>query len=119
MKDGLQHVHKMAIAALSGLLVMLIMVAFASCIMIQFTRMYQNKEVLLNASLIKQKQATQQAERKSMNKSLAFANASHDVRTSLAGITGLIELSRGVVSEKSQMENNLDQMSVCASKLLS
>ncbi|CAL0316488.1 unnamed protein product [Lupinus luteus] len=35
-------------------------------------------------------EATQQAERKNMNKSLAFASASHDVRTSLAGLTGLL-----------------------------
>lgn len=116
--DTLRHVQKMGIAALSELVVMLIVVAFANCIMLQFTRLYQKKEVFLNASLIKQKQATQQAERKSMNKSLAFASANHDIRTILAGITGLIELSRGVVSQKSEVYNNLDQMSVCASKLL-
>ncbi|KAH0992173.1 hypothetical protein GBA52_003656 [Prunus armeniaca] len=51
------------------------------------------REMLLCATLIKQMEATQQAERKSMRKSLAFASASHDVRAALAGITGLIEIS--------------------------
>ncbi|XXG47966.1 hypothetical protein AAC387_Pa02g2522 [Persea americana] len=35
-------------------------------------------------------EATQQVERKSMNKSIAFASASHDVRTSLAAIVGIL-----------------------------
>ncbi|XP_070048863.1 histidine kinase CKI1-like [Nicotiana tomentosiformis] len=47
----------------------------------------------LCAALIKQMEATQQAERKSMNKSTAFALANHDVRASLAGLNGLIDLS--------------------------
>lgn len=62
-------------------------------------------------------EVTQQAERKSMNKSIAFASASHDVRTSLAAITGLIDLSLNSISEL-EIHTNLEQMSSCASDLL-
>ncbi|KAG6586216.1 Histidine kinase CKI1, partial [Cucurbita argyrosperma subsp. sororia] len=51
-----------------------------------------NREMLLCAKLIQQMEATQQAERKTMNKSVAFTQASHDIRASLAGIIGLIEI---------------------------
>nr|GMD20958.1 histidine kinase CKI1-like [Ipomoea batatas] len=48
------------------------------------------REMCVKAALIKQKEATEEAERKSMSKSVAVANASHEVRTALAGITGLL-----------------------------
>ncbi|ONK61908.1 uncharacterized protein A4U43_C08F34810 [Asparagus officinalis] len=54
----------------------------------------------------------------SIGKSLAFASASHDVRTSLAGISGLIELCRDDVPPQSELDINLIQMNACASKLL-
>lgn len=76
------------------------------------------REILLSAALIKQMEATQQAERKSMNKSIAFASASHDVRTSLAAIAGLIDLSLSSVSPQEEIRTNLEQMSSCASNLL-
>ncbi|KAJ1404741.1 Signal transduction response regulator, receiver domain [Sesbania bispinosa] len=72
----------------------------------------------LCASLIKQMEATQQSERKNMNKSLAFASASHDLRTSLAGLTGLIELSYKLVKAGSRLETNLKQMEDCTHDLL-
>ena len=37
-------------------------------------------------------EATQQAERKTMNRSLVFATASHDIRSSLAAIDSFIQL---------------------------
>lgn len=55
----------------------------------------------------------QQAERKSMNKSRAFASASHDIRASLAGLAGLIEMSYEEVIPGSELEANLKQMGVC------
>ena len=76
------------------------------------------KEMQLCSALIKQKEATQQIERKSMNKSMAFAGASHDVRTSLISITCLIELCRAMVPPRSDLDDNLLQMTVCTSKLL-
>ncbi|WOK97076.1 putative histidine kinase 2 [Canna indica] len=76
------------------------------------------REILLRAEIIKLKEAVQQAERKSMNKSLAFASASHDIRTSLAGIFGLIEICQNDVSRDSEVYRNLEQMNSCAAKLL-
>ncbi|KOM35336.1 hypothetical protein LR48_Vigan02g148600 [Vigna angularis] len=76
------------------------------------------REMHLCASLIKQCEATQQAEKKNMNKSTAFASASHDVRASLAGITGLIEISSELVAPGSELETNLKQMNGCTQDLL-
>ncbi|KAJ0111766.1 hypothetical protein Patl1_00895 [Pistacia atlantica] len=76
------------------------------------------REMHLCAALIKQMEATQQAERKSMNKSTALANASHDIRASLAGITGLIGISYNEVAPGSDLETNLRQMDGCAKDLL-
>lgn len=76
------------------------------------------KEMLLRSALIKQMGATQQAERKSMNKSNAFANASHDIRASLAAISGLIDLCRETAKPESEVAANLEQMSACAVDLL-
>ncbi|PKA63295.1 Histidine kinase CKI1 [Apostasia shenzhenica] len=53
-----------------------------------------------------------------MNKSIAFASAGHDVRASLAGISGLIKLCYDVVSLDSDLARNLDQMNSCVEKLL-
>ncbi|GAB2300616.1 hypothetical protein Dimus_034650 [Dionaea muscipula] len=78
----------------------------------------EGREVHLSSKLIKQMEATQQAERKSMNKSLAFASASHDVRAALAGITGLVELSKAEVSPGSELETNMRLIEACANDLL-
>jgi signal transduction histidine kinase len=63
-------------------------------------------------------EATQQAERKSMNKSLAFATASHDIRAALAGITGLIEICYAEVRAGSELDTNLQQMDGCTKDLV-
>ncbi|KAK4493552.1 hypothetical protein RD792_017922 [Penstemon davidsonii] len=81
------------------------------------------REMYLCDALIKQMESTQQAERKSMNKSLAFASASHDIRASLAGITGLIEIClNNEVSKRDplrrEFQSNLLQMEACAKDLL-
>nr|POE97680.1 histidine kinase cki1 [Quercus suber] len=76
------------------------------------------REMFLCAALIKQMESTQQAERKSMNKSHAFARASHDVRASLAAITGLIELSNQDANHDSVLATNLAQMNDCTKDLL-
>ncbi|CAN0914086.1 Histidine kinase CKI1 [Linum grandiflorum] len=49
------------------------------------------REQHLCASLIKQTEATQQAERKSMNKTRIFAGITHDVRNAIAQLVALIE----------------------------
>ncbi|EYU34837.1 hypothetical protein MIMGU_mgv1a020851mg, partial [Erythranthe guttata] len=76
----------------------------------------------LCGALISQMEATQQSERKSMNKSLAFASASHDIRAYLAGINGLIEICRNEVSKRdplrSEIPANQLQMESCTRDLL-
>ncbi|CAL5330298.1 unnamed protein product [Camellia sinensis] len=76
------------------------------------------REMYLCATLIKQMEATQQAERKSLKKILAFASASHDVCALLAGITGLIDMCHDEVTPESELEKNLMQMEDCTKDLL-
>ncbi|XBI36047.1 hypothetical protein VPH35_121631 [Triticum aestivum] len=69
------------------------------------------------AELVQQKEALQQTERKSMNKSNAFARASHDIRSSLAAVAGLIEISRSETRGNTNLIYNLNQMDVGTNKL--
>ncbi|XP_068644870.1 histidine kinase CKI1 [Aristolochia californica] len=103
------------------LLVLVLFLAYMFAVVVFFVCWLHgiwNKVVVLRAALIKQNEATQQSERKSMNKSYAFASASHDVRTALAAIIGLIDLSRNRVPSDPEMEANLSQMNTCALNLL-
>ncbi|KAK4366198.1 hypothetical protein RND71_014078 [Anisodus tanguticus] len=63
------------------------------------------REMYLCAALIKQMEATQQAEKKSMKKSNAVARANHDIRASLAGITIL-----NSVLDQSKIEEGKKQL---------
>lgn len=76
------------------------------------------REVSLRANLVRQNEALRQAERKSLNKTNAFAGASHDIRSALAAITALVDVSRAEAQTNSQMMRNLEQMEVCTNKLL-
>ncbi|KAL7582188.1 hypothetical protein Lser_V15G41521 [Lactuca serriola] len=71
----------------------------------------------LRAALIKQKGATQEAERKSMNQNVAFVTASHDIRASLAGIAGLLEMSINEVDQRSELAKNLKLVQICSGDL--
>ncbi|KAJ3704305.1 hypothetical protein LUZ61_008010 [Rhynchospora tenuis] len=73
---------------------------------------------ILQADLIKQKEAVQQAERKSMNKSMAFARASHDVRNALHSIIELSKISRDQTTPNSELRTNLTKMMDYATDLL-
>ncbi|GKU99371.1 hypothetical protein SLEP1_g12230 [Rubroshorea leprosula] len=53
-----------------------------------------------------------------MNKSLAFASASHDIRTPLAAITELIRISKDEVLHGSNLKSNLKDMESCTKDLL-
>ena len=75
------------------------------------------RNMYLRATLIKQMNATEQAERKSMNKTHAFATASHDVRASLAGMIGLIQICYDQVPSDSELKTNLRQLEGCANDL--
>ncbi|XP_074323316.1 histidine kinase CKI1-like [Apium graveolens] len=74
--------------------------------------------IQLRAALMKQMDATVQAERKGIKKSTNYANASHDVRASLAGITGLIEICLTQVARGSDLEGNIMHMKSCSDDLL-
>ncbi|KAI4306739.1 hypothetical protein L6164_029992 [Bauhinia variegata] len=108
-------IRKQGVAFLTVMLIM-ILIAFSSFIFINARA--ARREMHLCASLIKQMEATQQAERKSMNKTVAFANASHDVRAYLAGLTGLIELCYQEAAPGSELVTNLKQMDTCTKDLL-
>ncbi|KAI3980711.1 hypothetical protein MKX01_025276 [Papaver californicum] len=76
------------------------------------------REMVLCATLIKQMEATQQAERRSMNKTMAFASANHDIRGSIAAIIGLVDLCLADISHRSGLKNNLSQMKASSLDLL-
>ncbi|CAL9750172.1 unnamed protein product [Musa acuminata subsp. burmannicoides] len=117
-KEVVPLFQKMKIAIVLLVLFMILGTILGSYVMLQLLQRAQLHETFLRADLIKQKGIIQQAERKSMNKSLAFASASHDIRTSLAGITGLIEICRSDTPQNSELSRNLEQMNGCVSKLL-
>lgn len=110
--------HKNSILTMILLVLMLAIIVVAVGAFIIMILKSVQREMFLCAALIKQMESTQQAERKSMNKSLAFASASHDIRASLAAITGLIDLCRANAKPKSELAANLAQMSTCAMDLL-
>lgn len=101
-----------------------VLVALATCMglvgcffVILLTKGVSN-EMRLRAALIQQLEETKSAETKSSHKSLVFANMSHDLRTPLAAILGLIDLCLSDASECLELETNLLQMKSCASNLL-
>ncbi|XP_008237868.1 PREDICTED: histidine kinase CKI1-like [Prunus mume] len=113
-----RFVHKNSKVAFTLLIVMIAVMGVFSVSYIFVMLSAGKREMLLCATLIKQMEATQQAERKSMRKSLAFVSASHDVRAALTGITGLIEISYDEVARGSELETNLRQMETCTKDLL-
>ncbi|XP_042009219.1 histidine kinase CKI1-like [Salvia splendens] len=58
------------------------------------------------------------ADRKSMNKSVAFVSGCHDIRTALVAISSLINLCRATAKPEPELTSNLHQMSSCAMDLL-
>ncbi|KAL6523199.1 hypothetical protein OROGR_016802 [Orobanche gracilis] len=121
--EFLRVIHKNVRLASVLLVVVIGAAVIAICSVVYLTLVAAKREMYLCGALINQMEATRQSERKSMNKSLAFARSSHDIRASLAGITGLIEMCRNeVVSKKdplrSEMLPNLQQMEACTGDLL-
>lgn len=118
-RDGLESlVHKYSKESLILLIVTIIFTVVSLLSFVFIVVGVAKREMHLCSSLIKQMEATRQAETKSMNKSLAIARASHDVRASLAGITGLIEISYDEVAPGSIVDTNLKQMDACIKDLL-
>ncbi|KAL0459761.1 UNVERIFIED_CONTAM: Histidine kinase CKI1 [Sesamum latifolium] len=115
-------IHKNIRLAFVLLMLMIGGMVITTCTFVYLIVEAARREMHLCGALINQMEATQQSERKSMNKSLAFATASHDVRASLAGITGLIQICRSEVSKReplqSELMTNLLQMEACTRDLL-
>ncbi|XP_065861890.1 histidine kinase CKI1 [Euphorbia lathyris] len=102
------------------LVLVLVFTAVPNFIFMFLTLRAIKREMFLCAALIKQLEATQQAERKSMNKTKAYVGINHDVRGSLAAVTGFIDICQGNVKEGkiSELETNLSQMKNCTDDLL-
>ncbi|KAM3194804.1 hypothetical protein ACQJBY_071074 [Aegilops geniculata] len=114
---GAAEVRRMGVAMVS---IVCVAVAVATLVCILMARALWRagaREAALEADLVRQKEALQQAERKSMNKSNAFARASHDIRSSLAAVVGLIDVSRTEAESNSNLTYNLDQMNIGTNKL--
>ena len=93
--------------------------AAAFFVVLRALRRSMAREASLRANLARQNDALRQAERKSMNKSNAFASASHDIRSALAAIAGLVDMSRPEAQALPApgIVENLDQMGICTNKL--
>ncbi|KAK1558503.1 hypothetical protein Q3G72_003079 [Acer saccharum] len=111
-------VHKTNEFELTLLIVMISSIVISVLSFVYLMVRSAKREMHMCAALINQMEATQQAERKSMNKSLAFASASHDVRAALAGLTGLIEICYHEVAPGSELETNLRLMNGCTKDLM-
>ncbi|XP_073128557.1 histidine kinase CKI1-like [Henckelia pumila] len=115
-------IHNNIMSAFILLLIFIGCMIITICTFVYLIVLAARREMNLCGALIKQMEATRQAERKSMNKSLAFATASHDIRASLAGITGLIEMSQNIVPKRhpsgAELHTNLLQMEACGKDLL-
>ncbi|CAK7340560.1 unnamed protein product [Dovyalis caffra] len=110
-RNGLVHlVRRNSMLSLLLLALVFIFVVVSLCIYLFLTARATNREMFLCASLIKQTEATQQAERKSMNKTKAFAGANHDVRNSLAAIRASIHFCQEEANPDSKLAEQLVQL---------
>ncbi|KAG5574034.1 hypothetical protein H5410_063800 [Solanum commersonii] len=119
VQDVLQRdYHKNIKFGFMLIILMIVVLAISIVTFVILTIRAARREMYLCSALIKQMEATQQAERKSMNKSTASARANHDVRASLAGISGLIWMCRVQASPQSELVKYLDHMESCKNDLL-
>ncbi|MFS8004165.1 putative histidine kinase [Helianthus anomalus] len=95
------HRNLVIVSVLSSL--MILVVAISMVLTVKLAR----KEMCLTAALVKQKEKTQQLERKSKNQSVAFETASHDIRASLAAISGSVEMSINENHQGSELATDL------------
>lgn len=110
-RNGLVHlVHRNSMLSLLLLALVFIFIVISLCTYLFLTARATNREMFLCASLIKQTEATQQAERKSMNKTKAFAGANHDVRNSLAAVRASIHFCQEEANPESKLAAQLVQL---------
>jgi signal transduction histidine kinase len=108
---------EIGVAVVSVVCLLALMVVVACFFMARALWRSGSREAALQGELMRQKEALQQAERKSMNKSNAFASAIHDIRTSLAAVAGLIDVSRTEARANPNLTYYLDQMKIGTNKL--
>ncbi|KAL3697509.1 hypothetical protein R1sor_011585 [Riccia sorocarpa] len=100
------------------LLILAICVGLVGCLFIVLLTKGISNEKCLREALYQQEEATKEAENRSNQKSIVFASMSHDLRTPLAAILGLIDLCLCDAVGASELESNLSQMKSCATNLL-
>ncbi|XP_071674305.1 probable histidine kinase 2 [Lolium perenne] len=109
--------HEIGVAVVSVVCLLAAMTTVACFFMARALWRAGSQEAALQGDLMRQKEALQQAERKSMNKSNAFTSASHDIRSSLSVIAGLINVSRTEARANPNLTYYLDQMEIGTKKL--
>ncbi|CAN0896939.1 Histidine kinase CKI1 [Linum grandiflorum] len=87
---AIRKAGKLALIVLIMTIVVLLISTFGFMLLIAALTRAALKETQLCRALIKQMESTQQAERKSLKKSLAFATASHEIRNLLTPISSFI-----------------------------
>ncbi|KAK4780414.1 hypothetical protein SAY87_016520 [Trapa incisa] len=110
------HGESRAVVLVMALCMAILLTAMVSLICLVLRE--KVREMRLCSRLIEQKEATQQAERKSMRKSKAFVEASHNIRTSLACLTALVDNSYSAAASAPELQKNLQQMEKCVNDLL-
>ncbi|XP_019255633.1 PREDICTED: histidine kinase CKI1 [Nicotiana attenuata] len=101
------NVLKQSAQAYLLLVFLFVIVVVSLCAFIIIVFKAAKREMFLCAALIKQVESTNQAERKSITKSLAFAAASHDIRNGFGIITCLINHCLNEASPDSETASNL------------
>ncbi|KAF7107215.1 hypothetical protein CFC21_107877 [Triticum aestivum] len=115
--SGATKVRQIGVAVVCIVCAITIVATVVCFLMAQVLWRVRAREVALEADLVQQKEALQQTEHKSVNKSNAFARDSHDIRSSLAAVAGLIEISRPETRGNTNLIYNLNQMDVGTNKL--
>ena len=117
----LSHFHQTIKFGLMLIILMMVALAVSIITFVILIITAERREMHLHDELIKQVEATQQEERKSINKSTAFVQANHDLSVNLASISGLIELCRRTsqASPESELVYYLTMMESCTNDLLS
>lgn len=100
------------------LILMFISILVAFIIFIFFSIRAAKREMYLCAAFVKQMNATQQAERKSMFKTRTYLRANHDIRSSLAAISTLLDLCHADAHPHPELAANLVQIKSCNKDLL-
>lgn len=105
-------------ATLAVLVVLAVCAGLVGCFFVVLLTKGVSNEIRLRAQLLQQHEARKEAEIKCSQKSIVFASMSHDLRTPLAAIIGLIDICLCEAGESTELESNLLQMKSCAENLL-